>query len=209
MVVATVKTKLFACACFATTQFNNNNNNSIRKSRRLCQQQEDNFTPFKITWWRLCLANPFTLVLFAVWKIVAYSPATLPQRIPSSFHASISTATHVCSGFKTFFYTSYKILLGEIPLVLLCTYRSKHINPLAANDQFTSQYYATPNAEWPGLPVTSVRVLIRALKRSFLFQIVSIQTLVFCGYFSTRTRNLRKAIYVKSCGSWRLFTTHS
>ena len=75
---------------------------------------------------------------------------TLPQGIPSSFHASISTATHVCSVFKTFFYTSYQNPFGGNSQVLLCTYRSKHINPIAANDQFTGRYYATPECRMTG-----------------------------------------------------------
>ena len=68
--------------------------------------------------------------------------------------------------------------------------------------------YTTPKCGMTGLPVTSIGVLIRALKRSVLFQIVSIQTIVFCRNLLTRTRDLWKAIYVKLCGSWHHFTTH-
>ena len=59
--------------------------------------------------------------------------------------------------------------------------------------------YATPECQMTGLLVTSVGVLMRALKRSVLFQIASIQTLVFCCYLLMR--DLQKAMYVKLSGS--------
>ena len=82
------------------------------------------------------------------------------------------------------------------------------VNPLAPNDQFTGQYYATPECWMTGLPVTSVRVLIRALKRSILFQIASNETLVFYCCLLTRTRDCKEWSTSNPCDSRRLFTTH-
>ena len=60
--------------------------------------------------------------------------------------------------------------------------------------------YATSECRMPGFLVISDGVF-QALKRSVLFQIPLIQTLGFCCYLLTRTRDLVKAMYVKLCSS--------
>ena len=71
---------------------------------------------------------------------------------------------------------------------------------VAVNSAVVPPPYTNPECRMTSLPVTSVGVLFRALKRSVLFQIASVQTLVFCRYLLTRTRDLQKAMYVKLCG---------
>ena len=70
-------------------------------------------------------------------------------------------------------------------------------NPLAPNDHCTGQFFATPECRMTSTMVTSgkveKRVFSEAKGRSVVFQISSIQCLVFCCCFFTRMRGFREA----------------
>ena len=67
------------------------------------------------------------------------------------------------------------------------------LNPLASNDHCTGWYFTTPKCRMTSTLITSgkveKRVFSEAKGRSDVFQILSIQCLVFCCFFLTRMRD--------------------